>query len=249
MKKEDNKKIIIFQEDEKALNYMYRITDLLNNDIAVKSIDYDVNDFRKKFNLIGGEPTINSVYYLHPYKKNTYVHESIDENYYLREKLGLYKSFGQKLGAKSIQTIIKSVESKKIEIDADGKFKVKVIEGGATFKSKIEEKYMNSLEIKEEYQLQENFNIDKNIKDLKLFIEENNLNYELELRELIDARDSKETGTILTKRSVKSEISSEYNKLLEISAHVVNPVFNTNANFKRKFEKINTLNIEIIYEF
>jgi hypothetical protein len=167
----------------------------------------------------------------------------------LREKLNLYRRFGSKLGAKSIQTTLKLTKSEKIEIESDGKVTFKVVKTDVNVKNQIESNYRNSLEIKEEYQQQENFDLFKNIDELKTIIKENNLGYETELIELIEGRDSRNSGTSLISREVKSEISSEYNKLLEISADVTAPTFSISTNFKNRFESVNTLSIEIKYEF
>lgn len=242
--------VVLFQDDEKALNYRYKLPFQLKSSVSIKSIDYDVDAFKSNgVKLIGPQPVQDSIYYLHPYKKNEYVHESFGELYFLEEKLNLYRRVGALLGAKSISTKLDLTESKKIEIDVEGNLKVKVLKADVNVNSKEISKYQQSLEISEQYNLEQNFNLNDNIDKLRLMIDNLNLYHELGIISLIDARDSRDSGTSLSKRTVNSEISSEYNNLLEISAQLSSPVFSVGVNFKRSLETLNKLNVEIIYEF
>ncbi|MDO4764263.1 MAG: hypothetical protein Q4A00_07780 [Flavobacteriaceae bacterium] len=244
-------KVLLFQEDEKALNYKYKYPDyVLGKDIEVKSFEYDVDELKEAgIKFIGGEPQDNAVYFLHPYKENTYVSETQPEDYFLKEKLELYKRVASLLGAKTIETKVISEEYKKIEVDAQGNITftpVAKLEGGV----KIEKNQNNkkSLEIKDSFELQPNFNLHKRIEDLRGLIEKFNLHHEIDIISLIDSRDPT-SGTLLKKREVKSEITSEYNHLLEISAKLNVKAFETSATFKRKVEKINKQILEITFEF
>ncbi len=241
--------IVLFQEDEKALNYRYKQNYNIGTNIQVKSLEYDYTDFAKNNKLIGNRVDNNTLYFLHPYKNNVYLNESLGEDYFLEEKLQLYKRAAQLLGAKSISTKVTFKESRTINTDVNGEVKYKVIsiEGGT--KRKIENSYKNALEISEEFELQDNFDKEKNIKELNDFIQHHNLNHEIGLISLIEARDSSKTGTLLTKRSVKSEITSEYNNLLEVSAKLNSPVFNISGGYKRKLEEVNSLIVEIDFIF
>lgn len=244
------KQVLLFQEDEKALGYMYRLPvgyDMEN--IDVKSIDYDVEEIKENYTLVGSQPTKNSVYHLHPYKKNTYIHESLGEDYFLKEKLALYKRVGQLLGAKSIATKVISIENKKREIDTNGNLQYKLVDGGVNVKNTISENYKNSLEILDTYQHQENFDLDRNITELHNIINEFNLHHEIDLISMIDARDSKNSGTILSSRHIKSEISSEYNKVLDISAKLSIPLFSVSTGFKDSLKIVNKVIVDIKFEF
>lgn len=242
--------VIIFQEDEKALNYRFKLPFALNSGIAVKSIEYDLEDFKASgVKLVGPRTSKDSIYYLHPYKNTEYVHESLGEMHFLTEKLDLYKRVGALLGAKSIATKVVLTESKKLEIDVEGKLRVKVVEIETSVKNSEQSKYKESLEINDTYKLQDNFDLNKNIDELRNMIQKLNLHHELGIISLIDARDSRKSGTILTTRKVKSEISSEYNSLLQISAQLSSPVFSVGAEFSRSLETVNRLNIDIDFEF
>lgn len=39
--------VILFQEDEKALNYRYKLPFQLDVNVSIKSIEYDVEEFKK----------------------------------------------------------------------------------------------------------------------------------------------------------------------------------------------------------
>ena len=73
---ESNKQVILFQRDEVALGYKYKLENPLTSDIKILSIDYDLENMLEDENIkiLGPNPKENSLYYLHPYKKNTYVH-------------------------------------------------------------------------------------------------------------------------------------------------------------------------------
>ena len=243
-------RVILFQEDEKALNYRYKLPFELNSEVAVKSIEYDVEELKESgLEFVGPRPTKDAIYYRHPYKDKVYVHESLGEDYFLKEKLDLYKRVGYLVGAKSISTKVVLTESKKLEIDAEGKVKVKLVEVDGSVKKSEESKYQSSLEISEKYEQKENFNLNKNIDELRKLIDEFNLRHELDIISLIDARDSRNSGVSLTERKVKSEMSSEYNSLLEISAQLSAPIFSVGFNFKRSLEKVNKVNIDIEFLF
>lgn len=244
--------VILFQEDEKALGYMYELApkNQLPNSVVIKSVDYDVEDFTSsELSIIGKRPTIGSVYFLHPYKKNTYVHDSLDKNYFLAEKVDLFKRVGQLLGAKSIKTNVKLIESRKVTNAGEGKGSYALVEVEADVKTEKEKFDKSCYEISDSYILEQEFNLNKNIDELRLFINENYLRHETDLVSLIDARDSRISGTKLVTRKVKSELSSEYNSLLETSLSIKNPIFTASANFNRNVETLNVLTIDIDYEF
>lgn len=243
-------RVMLFQEDEKALNYKYKLPFQLNSDIAIKSIEYDVDDFLNQgVKLIGPRPTRDDIYYLHPYKNDEYIHESLGESHFLEEKMNFYRQVGSLLGAKTISTKVNLLESKSIEADIDGKVRVKLIDAGTNVKYSEGSVNKDTLEISEKYNLQDNFDLNKNVDMLRDMINKLNLNHELGIISLINARDSRESGTTLSHRTVKSEISYEYNNLLEVSAQLSSPVFSVGANFNRRLEKLNKLNVEISFQF
>lgn len=242
--------VILFQEDEKARNYKYIIPFELNSDVAVKSIEDDVEDFKNgEVKLVGPPPTKDAIYYLHPYKDKEYVHESLGEMYFLEEKLELYKRVGYLLGAKSISTKVILTESKKLEIDIEGKVQVNTVNAGANVNNSKQSKYKETLEISEKYNQKENFDLNRNIDELKDMTQTLNLHHETGIKSLIDARDSRNSGVELSERKVKSEISSEYNRLLKISAQLSSPVFSVGIDFKNSLKTLNTLNVDIEFVF
>lgn len=242
--------VILFQEDEKALNYKYKLPFQLDSNVVVKSIEYGVEDLKDKgVKLVGPRPTKDTIYYLHPYKDNEYVHESQGEMYFLKEKLDLYRKVGYLLGAKSISTKVILSESKKISIDVEGKLQIKLIKAESNVHFSEQSKYKSSLEISEKYNQKENYDLNKNIDELRIIIDKLNLHHETDITSLIDARDSRTSGVELSERKVKSEISSEYNRLLQVSAQLSSPVFSVGVDFKRSLETLNKLNINIEFEF
>jgi hypothetical protein len=245
----NNPQIVIFQEDEKALNYRYKLKYPAGPNIQVKSLEYDFKEFASSNKLIGNRPDHNTIYFLHPYKNNVYVNENLGENYFLEEKLELYKRAAALLGAKSISTKVSLKESRSISTDVNGEVKYNLISLDGNVKSEVENNYKNSLEIFEEFETQENYNKTKNIDELKFFIETNNLNHEIGLVSLVDGRDSSQSGTLLTKRTVKSEITMEYSNLLEASAKLNSPVFSVSGGYKRKLQEVNTLMVDIEFTF
>jgi len=244
-----NPQIVIFQEDEKALNYRYKLPYPAGPNIQVKSLEYDLDEFKKTNKLIGNRPDHNTIYFLHPYKNNVYLNESLGENYFLDEKLELYKRAAALLGAKSISTKVSLNETRTITTDANGEIKYNLISLEGKVKSEKENNYKNSLEIYEEFETQDNYNKDKNIEELRCFIDGYNLHHEIGLISLIDGRDSSQSGTLLTKRTVKSEITFEYSNLLEASAKLNSPVFSVTGGYKRKLEEVNTLVVDIEFTF
>jgi len=243
-------KVVLFQEDEKADNYRYKLPFILNSDIAIKSIEYDVEEFTNNgIKLIGPQPTKNAIYYLHPYKNNEYIHESLGEMYFLEEKMNLYRRVGALLGAKYISTEVVLSESKKLEIDIEGNLRIKVVNAGTNINYSEQSKYQIFQVTKEEIEFKDNFDLNKNIDELRAMIDKLNLHHELGIISLIEARDSRDSGVSLKSRKVSSEISSEYNSLLEVSVQLSAPVFNVGANFERSLETLNKLNVEIDFEF
>lgn len=242
--------VILFQEDEKALNYRYKLPFQLNSNISIKSIEYDVDEFKNNgIKLIGPQPTKDAIYYLHPYKKNEYVHESLGEMYFLEEKMNLYRRVGALLGAKYISTEVVLLESKKLEIDIEGNLRIKVINAGTDINYSEQSKYQNFQVTKEKIGFEDNFDLNKNIDALRIMIDKRNLHHELGIISLVEGRDSRDSGVSLKSKKVNSEISSEYNSLLEVSAQLSAPVFSVGSNFKRSLETLNKLNVNIEFEF
>lgn len=242
--------VILFQDDEVALNYRYKLPYQLNTSIQVKSIDYDVEDFiNSGAKLVGPRPNNDSIYYLHPYKDNEYVHESLGEMYFLKEKFNLYRRIGALLGAKTISTKVKLIKSESVEIDFEGNIQVKLVNAGLNGNLTKESTYGQFELIKDKINQEDNFDLDRNIDKLKVMIDQFNLHHELDLVSLIEDRDSREWGTKIGYRKIESEISSEFSRLLKASAQISSPVFSVGADFKNSLKSINKLMVDIVFDF
>ena len=248
----NNPKVILFQKDETALGYRYNLDNgfKLDPNISIKSIDYDIDEIKNNYTLIG-EPELNSVFYRHPYKENTYVNENYNEIYFLKEKLSLFKEIGKQLGAKSIKTKIKKTKSKERNIDASGEVSYAKVKGDLSVNTEVKDNHSETIEINEKFELMPNFDLNKNIDELHKKINILNLHHETDLIELIRDRDSRNTGIALSEKQIKSEITSEYNSLTNISANLTAAatIFSLSANFKDTVKTENKIVIEIEYDF
>lgn len=166
--------MVLFQDDEKALNYRYKLDYPTGSDIQIFSLEHDYDEFVKTKKLIGGRVNNQTLYFLHPYKTNEYLNESLGEDYFLKEKLELFHTIAYKLGAKSISTKVSFEETHAIETDHNGKARFKVVSLESDVKRKIENEYKKYLEISDKFTLQDNFDMDKNISELRKFIEDHN---------------------------------------------------------------------------
>ena len=248
---ESNKQVILFQRDEVALGYKYKLENPLTSDIKILSIDYDLENMLEDENIkiLGPKPKENSLYYLHPYKKNNYIHESLEEDYFLKEKMTLFKKIAQDLGAKKIEIEVVQYKQKKRDIDAKGSAEYKFIKIKSGVHDEKINKYKQSFKIEEEFEIQENFDIGKNIDYYKGYIKEHFLEHETDLISLIESRDSRKMGSLLKKSKIHSEITHEYNRLVEISVGLISPVFQLDSNFSKKIEELNQVEVDITFEF
>ena len=82
-------------------------------------------------------------------------------------------------------------------------------------------------------------------------IDQFNLHHETDLVSLINDRDVRSSkGSMLKSRNIKSEISSEYNKILDISLKLSVPdVFDLSSEFNRNTRIIKKVEVNINYEF
>lgn len=242
--------VIAFQEYERADNYKYKLPYQLNSGIEIMSIDYDLESLKQKgIKFHGSRAKIDSVFYLHPYKDNVYINSEIAEEYLLSEKIELYKSFAAVLGAREIYTEFIQREDKSIEVTFDGKVQVKVVNAGLNI-SNIENNMRSKLhQINHKIDIVDNFDLNKNIDKLYKKIEDYNLDHEIDLISLVKSRDSRDSGVQLKETTIKSEITSEYNNLLKISAQLSSPVFNLGADFNESLKTVNSLTINLKFKF
>ncbi|WP_318639703.1 hypothetical protein [Flavobacterium ardleyense] len=241
---------ILFQDDEKSMNYRYKLDYTLNKDISVKSIEYDLEELKNSgFELYGPRPDNDSIYYLHPYKDNVYVHESLAENFLINEKVDLFKKVAADLGATSISTKVSFLETKKIVVDINGKVQVKVFKGGIDSHSDKVQSLKSSIERTYKIEKSDNFDLNANIDKWSKYICHHNLKHETDLVALIEDRDPRISGRYITESTVKSEMTAEYSNLLKVSAQLSSPIFNVSSDFQRSLETVNSVNVEIIFKF
>lgn len=242
--------VVVFQDDENALNCRFKIPYSLGNEIAVKSIEYDLDDFKEKHTLIGNKRTsVGDVYFLHPYKDNTYVEQSVIENYLFEEKIGLYVRVAALLGAKSIETNVSLEQTCIYELGVDGKVSYKVVELGVDYKEKVEQNLSKICNVKEYHIQGEDFDLYKNLDEIYKMIKKYNLHHERSLINLIESRDNRESKVQLVAKNATTELTQELNQLYELSAKLSSPVFSLSAGFTEKIKKINTIKISLHFEF
>lgn len=241
--------VVLFQNDEIALNYRYKLPYELDKNIAIKSIEYDLEDFSKYELINNGRVFESDVYLLHPYKDNTYIEQSLMESYLINEKLNLYSRIASLLGANQVRTYVEFVESESYVLNADGSLKVKIVELSVEYKEQETKKYTKSIEISNTYSQSENFNLHKNIDDIYRMISKYNLSREVQLVSLVEGRDDRKGGVMQKTKRIRTELTTEVNNLYQLSAKVTTPIFNVNFNLKKSLERVNKLMVELEFIF
>ena len=245
-----NSKIILFEEDEKSLNYKFeKHSDKLKS-TEVLSIEYDKDKFINDFEIVGQLPEIGSVYYKHPSKLNCYVNSREDEYFFMQEKIEIYGKIAQLLGATGFEATVVLDSVGKIEFEADGNIKYKVVEINSSIKEAETTKIIQRLQLKRDIEIQPDF--DKHISYEKAidFIKNHNFSSDPSLKGLIESRDPS-IGSLNKNQNLKTELTSEYNELIEFSAglNIMGDVFNLNIGFSRKFESIKKVNLDMTIYF
>ncbi|MGV0957234.1 hypothetical protein ACTS91_12635 [Empedobacter falsenii] len=251
------KDIIIFQEDEVALGYHYdsRLPkDFPTYDVLIKSAEYDRNFFvDNRLEIIGDKPkSPNDVFFKHPYLDNTYINSNFSElqSYFLKQKIDFYKKVAKDLGATNIKATVNSIdkEEDKISVGIDGKH-VKGVNIKVDYDSDEKSKLTNKYSFESTFERQENFNLSNNIDNLKKFINDHNLNHEIDLISLITSRDSRISGNLLKSEKIHSEISAEFNKLKKVSGRLRVPIFSLSSDFQREVSTYTKIELSIEYIF
>lgn len=242
--------IVVFQEDELMQVYPYMLPYKMDSNIAIKSIDYDLEDFQNNFKIISkNRPSLSDVYFLHPYKENIYIEQSMAENHLIQEKLALYTKIASLVGASQVKTYVRFEEAKSYELDVEGNLNYKVVTVSAEYKEKQEQRFSESIDDVSQYVRKDNYNLHKNIDEIYELINKNNLNHEIQLKSLVEGRDDRRGGVQLTNKSIKLELTSEVNSLYQLSAKITSPVFKVNANLKESLKAVNRLFLELHFEF
>lgn len=247
----ENNKVILFENDERSLNYKFeKFADKLNS-TKVLSWEYDRDQFLKDYEIVGDDPEIGSVYFKHPFKSNCYVDSSSsDEYYFMQEKIEVYGKVAQLLGATSFDAKVVLESMDKIEFGANGDFKYKVVKLNADLKKTETNKITQRLELRRNIEIQPNFDEIASYRKAFDFIKNHNFTSDPSLNGLLESRDPS-SGTLNKNQSLKSELTSDYNKLLEFSAglNTMGGILNLNMGFSKKFESIKKVNLDMTIYF
>lgn len=238
-------KVILFEDDERSLNYKFEPFAQKLKSTKILSLEYDKDEFLK-FTVIGASPEIGSVYYKHPFKSDTYVNSNLAEFYFMNEKLELIGEIVKFLGAKSFVASVHIEAIEKIEITLEGQIKFKVIEANTNYEIQEISKLNSSLKLKREFEEDVTFdkliNYDRALKYLQHY----NLSAESSIIGLINSRDPS-VGNKSKGQKLTTELTSEYNSTLEFAAglKVMGDVFSTSLGYNKQFESIKKIRLEM----
>ena len=241
-----NSKIVLFEEDEKSLNYKFeKHSDKLMS-TEILSFEYDKDKFLKDYEIVGQEPEIGSVYYKHPNRPKCYVDSNLDEYYFMQEKIEDYAKVAKWLGATGFKATIVLDSMEKITFGTNGDFKYQAVEVDATYKETETIKITQRLKLKRDFEIQPDFDKEISFKKANDFVNSHNFTADRGLKGLIDSRNPKD-GSFTKYQGLNSELTSDYNKLLEFSAglNVMSGVFKLNMGFSKKFELIKKVNLDM----
>lgn len=241
--------VVLFEDDERSLNYKFEPGGKELRSTRVLSMEYDKEDFLK-YNLIGSKPEIGSVYYKHPYRNNTYVNSNLTDFYFMSEKMELIAHLVKLLGAKSFEGSVDIEEIEKVEISADGKVNFTVVSGAANFKNEETSKLVSKLKLKRDFQEDNNFDRRASYDQAQKYIQEYNLSAETSIIGLIESRNP-QVGNQNKRQELTSELTSEFYSILHFSVglKVMESVFNLNIGYNKQFESIKKVNLSMIVTF
>lgn len=241
-----NGKVVLFEEDEKSLNYRFeKFADRLRS-TEILSLEYDKENFLNTFEIVGQEPEIGSVYYKHPNKLKCYVDGNLDEYYFMQEKIEFYARIVKLLGAIRFEAKVFLESIEKLTFGANGDLKYQAIEVDATYKETETNKITQKLILERDFEMQPNFDNEIGFNKAIDFYNSHNFSSDPSMIGLIDSRNPKD-GSLSKRQGLISELTSDYNKLLEFSAglNVMGGVFNLNMGFSKKFELIKKVNLDM----
>jgi len=247
-----NSPVVLFESDEKSLNYKFEPNGNNLNSITVASIEYDLDAFLQN-KIIGQLPEIGSIYYKHPFKVNCYVNSKMSELYFMEEKILLFSNIVKLLGGKKFSGTLKIEEIQKIDTSISGRIKYKIAELDTKTKKSEEDKLTSKLELNVEFSKDNEFinfdRISSYNKALEI-IESNSLNAETSLIGLIESRDPY-IGNSNLKQTLKAELTSEFNSALENTANLslMKGIFNLNVGFDKHISEMKKINVHLEIEF
>lgn len=245
-----NSKVVLFEEDEKSLNYKFEKHSNKLRSTEILSIEYDKDKFVNEYEIKGQLPEIGSVYYKHPSVPNCYVNSSLDEYFFMNEKIEAYGKVAQSLGAIGFEATVVLDSLEKMEFGTNGDIKYKIVEMDASYKQTETNAIIQKLILNREIEIQSDYDKYKGYNEAFDFIKNNNFSSDPSLKGLLESRNPS-NGSLTKKQTLKTELTSEYNELLEFSAglNVMSDVFNLNMNFSKKFESIKKVYLDMIIYF
>lgn len=247
-------KVVIFQEDERSLNYKWRLpdkSDFNRKPIAVKSYEYDKEEFLKNHEVIIDNRNfdLDTVFFLHPNKNNVYIEQSKFEDYIFKERILRYIEMAQKLGATKANFKAELIEVKKIEKSADGSISYKVAKLEGEYKKNFEERFQKVYIDNSSYIPSEDYDLAKSYKEAQQWIKDENLYFDQDLVHFVKSRNPI-TENLLSTKVLSTKLTQETNQLLEISANLtVGPLFSLKTSFKETVSMQNELLLKMELEF
>lgn len=247
-----NSQVVLFESDEKSLNYVYEPNGKNLNGIKVASIEFDKENFLQN-KIIGPLPEVGSIYYRHPYKPNCYVNSKLSELFFMEEKITFFSNIVKLLGGTKFSGKVKIEEIKTIDTSISGKIKYKIAELDAKTKKNEEEKLSSKLELNIEFSKDnESFNFDRISSYNKALemLEANNFSAEISLVGLVDSRNPY-IGNSNSKQTLKTELTSEFNIATEYSANLslMKGIFSLSSGFEEQIASLKKVSIIIEVEF
>ena len=235
--------IYVAESPEQVINYRWesvarfidkRICVLLEED--VRKLGQGNENFLLPYDLNPGDVLIR-----HPYNQG-YVLATDAEDEYLKDVAEGIFLISRCLGASKITYKKCDIAESKREFQSNNDVSYKVVNLEAEVKKSEEQKLLNKIVMTREF-LKQEFTQEQFDK-AKSIAEERGLLVSKDIRSLLDARDPK-FGAPMTQQTVKVEISSSLNKMLDIAFTLnVGSIFKLGSNTKIATEKKLDLCIE-----
>lgn len=234
------KDVLYIAPEERSINYKWeKDHNKLSPNLAVVSLD----DIRNMENSGVEFKTASSLYEgmilaKHPYIANCYMDVNLAEDTLFIAKLNCIGKVAKLLGVKEFTAEATFLEAKTGKLDIQGNAQYKVVNAGATYKKKEEEKYAKK------YSRHERFSgkfTKKDYEEAKKLVSQ----YKLDDLEYILAQRNPDDNNTLGDQKVHIELSKELNSIIEcaFSLNTLKGVFALNASTK---ETISTQKIVIL---
>jgi hypothetical protein len=249
MGSEKLKEVILLTSDEKARSYKWEDNANALRGIQVISKENDLDKF-KHITFLGFKDDLEQVFVKDPFYPKVYVEINKAEKRIFDNKIKFYKKIALLLGAKSFNADAEFIDESKATIDANGKISYKLVQVDASLSKQESSRFKKKYALKSVLTPIENFDRYRGFEDAKALIKLHNLENETSIVGLIENNDpylqSRET-----KQTVKLELTSELNDLLEMSFNInaLGGVFALGANFKKTTETMKTIILQTEIEF